>query len=127
MDKEEVRSTLDVLAREGAQRMLIDALAQEVEDFLGRARYERGAARRRGYRNGAGKLRKVAVGCGTLEVRPPRVSDTAEAFRSQILPRYQRSSDAIRALLPELYLQGLATGDFEPALRTLLGEAAPFE
>jgi hypothetical protein len=65
------------------------------------------------------------VGCGTLEVRPPRVRDTEGAFRSQFLPRYQRSSAAIRALLPELYLQGLATGDFEPALRALLGEAAP--
>ncbi len=125
LDKEEVRSTLDVLAREGAQRMLIGALEQEVEEFLGRARYERGGARRRGYRNGAGKPRKIAVGCGTLEVRPPRVRDTEEGFQSQLLPRYQRSSNAVRALLPELYLQGLATGDFEPALRTLLGEAAP--
>jgi len=43
LNKEEVRSTLDVLAREGAQRMLIGALEQEVEEFLGRARYERDA------------------------------------------------------------------------------------
>jgi putative transposase len=124
-DKEEVRSALDVLARDGAQRMLVSALEQEVEEFLGRARYEHGAGRRRGYRNGTGKPRKIAVACGTLEVRPPRVRDTEEAFRSELLPRYQRSSDAVQALLPELYLQGLATGDFEPALRALLGEAAP--
>jgi len=123
LDKEEVRSILDGLAREGAQRMLIEAVEQEVAEFLGRARYARRAGRR-GYRNGVGKLRKIAVGCGTLEVRPPRVRDTATAFQSQLLPRYQRSSDAIRALLPELYLQGLATGDFEPALRTFLGDAA---
>lgn len=125
LDKEEVRSTLDVLARDGAQRMLISALEEEVEVFLGRARYEHGPGRRRGYRNGTGKPRKIAVGCGTLEVRAPRVCDTKEPFRSHLLPRYQRSSEAVHALLPELYLQGLATGDFEPALRALLGEAAP--
>lgn len=125
LDKEEVRSTLDIVARDGAQRMLFSALAQEVEEFLGRARYEHGAGRRRGYRNGTGKSRKIAVGCGTLEVRAPRVRETEEPFRSQLLPRYQRSSEAVQALLPELYLHGLATGDFEPALRALLGEAAP--
>jgi len=125
-DKEEVQSILDAVAREGAQRMLISALDQEIEEFLGRARYERQPGRRRrGYRNGVGKARKIAVGCGTLEIRPPRVRDTKEPFRSQLLPRYRRSSESIRALLPELYLQGLATGDFEPALRTFLGEAAP--
>ena len=123
--KIEPRSLLDALAREGAQRMLGDALAQEVEEFLGRARYERAAGPRRGYRNGVGKSRKVAVGCGTLEVQVPRVRDTEAPFTSQILPPYQRSSDAIRTLVPELYLQGLATGDFEPALRALLGAAAP--
>jgi len=126
LDKGEVRSILDALAREGAQQMLIGALEREIEEFLGRARYERvPEGRRRGYRNGSGKPRKVAVGCGTLKVRAPRLRDTVEPFTSQILPRYQRASAAVRELLPELYLQGLATGDFEPALRSLLGEAAP--
>ena len=125
LDKEAVRSTLNALARDGAQRMLVSALEQEIEDFLGRARYDHMPRRRRGYRNGVGKLRKIAVGCGTLEVRQPRVRDAEEPFRSQLLPRYLRSSEAIRALLPELYLQGLATGDLESALRALLGEAPP--
>lgn len=126
LHKPEVCSLLDTLAREGAQQMLITALDQEVEEFLGRARYERMPSdQSRGYRNGTGKPRKIAVGCGTLEVRPPRVRDTTAPFTSQILPRYQRASEAIRALVPDLYLQGLATGDFEPALRTLLGPAAP--
>ena len=119
------RSILDTLARDGAQRMLMNALDQEVEEFLGRARYERDAGQRRGYRNGAGNPRKVAAGCGTLEVRAPRVRDTAVPFSSAVLPRSQRSSDAVRGLLPELYLQGLATGDFEPALRALLERRRP--
>ena len=96
LDKQEVRSLLDVVAREGAQRMLIDALEHEVEEFFGRARYERQGGRRPGYRNGVGKPRKIAVGCGTLEIRAPRVRDTDEPFRSQLLPRYQRSSKAVR-------------------------------
>ncbi|HET9000781.1 MAG TPA: transposase [bacterium] len=99
--------------------------SEKSDEFFGRARYEHRVGRRRGYRNGIGKPRKIAVGCGTLEIRALRVRETDEPFRSQLLPRYQRSSQTVRALLPELYLQGLATGDFEPALRTLLGEAAP--
>lgn len=122
--KQEVRSTLDALAREGARQMLQAALEVEVLEFLGRAPYARRGGRR-GYRNGKGKPRKVAVGAGTVTVQAPRVRDAEAPFTSQILPPYQRTSDAIRELLPELYLQGLATGDFEPALRTLLGEAAP--
>ena len=82
--KEQVRSTLDTLAREGAQRMLINALEQEVEEFLGRARYARAEGEGRGYRNGAGNPRKIALGCGTVELRAPRVRDTREPFRSQM-------------------------------------------
>lgn len=122
--KHEARSTLDALAREGARRMLERALQAEVDEHLGRPRYAR-RGRRRGYRNGKGKPRQVAMGCGTVTVQAPRVRDTDEPFTSQILPPYERVSDAIRDLLPELYLQGMATGDFEPALRSLLGEAAP--
>ena len=114
----------DSISQEGGQQFG-EKPGQGFREKLQRARYDHGPRRRRGYRNGGGKLRKIAVGCGTLEVRPPRVRDTEEPFRSQLLPRYQRSSEAIRVLLPELYLQGLATGDFEPALRGLLGEAAP--
>ncbi len=112
LHKHEARSTLDTLAREGAQRMLQAALEQEVVEFLGRARYARGG-RRRGYRNVKGRPRRVAIGCGTVTIQTPRVRDTEEPLGSQILPPYQRSSEAIREILPELYLHGLATGDFD--------------
>jgi hypothetical protein len=59
LDEEEVRSTLDVLARDGAQRMLVSALEQEVEEFLGRARFAHGAGRHRGYGNGAGTTARL--------------------------------------------------------------------
>ena len=114
---------LDTIAREGARRMLVSALDAEVTEFLGRPRYER-AETGLGYRNGYGKGRQVTLGSGTVRVRAPRVRDSEEPFASQVLPAWQRRSRAVKELIPELYVQGLATGDFEPALRGLLGESA---
>jgi transposase-like protein len=48
-----------------------------------------------------------------------------ERFRSRILPLFARRTKAVSELLPELYLHGLAEGDFDLALRGLLGEEAP--
>jgi putative transposase len=120
---------LDMIAREGARQMLVAVLEAEVTEFLGRQRYERTefsepSLSRPGYRNGYGKGRRVTLGTGTVRVRAPRVRDTQERFVSQVLPAYRRRSQAVQALIPELYVQGLATGDFEPALRGLLGETA---
>ncbi|MEW5797219.1 MAG: transposase, partial [Candidatus Zixiibacteriota bacterium] len=114
---------LDSIAREGAQRMLLSVLEAEVTEFLGRQRYER-TVTRSGYRNGYGKGRRVTLGTGTVRVRAPRVRDSEEPFASQVLPAWQRRSQAVKELIPELYVQGLATGDFELALRGLLGETA---
>jgi transposase-like protein len=114
---------LDALAREGARQMLVTMLEAEVTEFLGRQWYER-KEMSPGYRNGYGKQRQVTLGTGTVGVRAPRVRDTKEPFASQVLPAYQRQSRAVKELIPELYVQGLATGDFEPALRGLLGEGA---
>ena len=122
---------LDELAREGARRMLVAALEAEVADYLarfGEARDERGHAEV--VRNGHGQPRKVTVGAGTLEVRAPRVDDQRvidgekQTFRSRILPPYVRRSPKVAEVLPLLYLHGLSTGDFQPALAGLLGEDA---
>jgi transposase-like protein len=117
------RQDLDSLARQGALRMLRDVLEQEVAEFLGRNRYQR-SDDFNGYRNGYGKKRKVAIGSGTLELRVPRVRHTLDPYESQVLRKYQRQSASVKELIPELYLHGLATGDFELALRGLLGEGA---
>ena len=114
---------LDAIAREGARRMLVSVLKAEVTEFLGRQCYERKELSA-GYRNGYGKQRQVTMGSGTVSVCAPRVRDSEEPFASQVLPSYQRRSPAVKELIPELYVQGLATGDFEPALRGLLGENA---
>ncbi|HEV2087592.1 MAG TPA: IS256 family transposase [Cryptosporangiaceae bacterium] len=126
-----VGASLDELAREGARRMLVAALEAEVADYLarfGEARDERGHAEV--VRNGHGRPRQVTVGAGTLEVRAPRVDDrrivdgAKQTFRSRILPPYLRRSPKVAEVLPLLYLHGLSTGDFRPALAGLLGEDA---
>jgi putative transposase len=122
----EVRDSLEVYVREGARRLLAAALEEEVTAFLGRGRYERGKPFR-GYRNGHHPARELTVGVGAVEVRVPRVADVPPAvapdgFQSQVVARYQRSSQGTQELFVRLYLEGLATGDFEPVFRELVGE-----
>jgi transposase-like protein len=118
--------TLEEIVREGAQRLLAAALNEEVQAFLGRRRYERGQPFR-GYRNGYHGERELTVGVGKVAVRVPRVSDVpaaanAAGFQSQLVRRYERASVATQQLFVRLDLEGLATGDFEPVFRELVGE-----
>jgi putative transposase len=78
-----------------------------------------------GYRNGYGKPRRLSLTSGTITVRRPRVRGLEEQFKSRILPRFKRRTQEVGELLPELYLHGLALGDFEVALRGVLGDGAP--
>jgi putative transposase len=122
----EVLDSLEAYVREGARRMLAAALEEEVTAFLGRGRYERGKPFR-GYRNGYHEPRELTIGVGAVEVRVPRVADVPEevaagGFESRIVRRYQRASQATQQLFARLYLEGLATGDFEPVFRELVGE-----
>lgn len=113
--------------REKVREFIQQALEEEVTEFLGRARYQRRAAvdAPQGYRNGYGKPRKLTTPVGTISLRRPRVRDVEERFRSRILPLFARRMREVSDLLPELYLHGLAEGDFDLALRGLLGEGAP--
>jgi len=61
---------------------------------------------------------------GTVTVRRPRVRGLEERFVSRVLPLFQRHTQAVGDLLPELYLHGLSEGDFDLALRGLLGDGA---
>src|SRR5208283_5878499 len=90
-------------------------LEEDVEDFLGRKKSERKKLidDTRGYRNGHGKPKKFVLMNGTITVRLPRVRGTEEQFESKIMPYFKRRSREVGQLLPELYLHGLAEGDFE--------------
>lgn len=119
--------TLETFARAQVQDFIQQLLEDEVTELLGRPKSARRAAvdAQRGARNGHGKPRKLALMNGTITVRRPRVRDLEERFVSRLLPLFQRRTPEVSALLPELYLHGLALGDFELALRGLLGDAAP--
>ena len=119
--------TLEAFARAQVQGFIQQLLEDEVDELLGRKKSERRAAldAPRGSRNGHGKPRRLALMNGTIRVRRPRVRDVEERFVSRLLPLFRRRTPEVGALLPALYLHGLALGDFELALRGLLGEAAP--
>ena len=129
----EAQVSLDELAREGARRMIATALEAEVADYVDRfadAVDEDG--RRLVVRNGRARERKLTVGSGTVSIKAPRINDKRvdpdsgerRKFSSKILPAYARRSPKVTEVLPVLYLHGLSTGDFGPALRDLLGEDA---
>jgi putative transposase len=129
----EVAVSLDDLAREGARRMIASALEAEVSEYVERFGDERGEdGKRLVVRNGRARERRVTVGSGTVAIQAPRVNDKRvdeetgerQRFGSRILPAYARRSPKVNDVLPVLYLRGLSTGDFRPALEQLLGEDA---
>ena len=129
----EITVTLDDLAREGARRMIAAALDAEVTQYVASFVDEIDEdGKRLVVRNGRARERKLTVGSGTVPIRAPRVNDKRvdqgsgerKKFSSRILPAYARRSPKVTEVLPVLYLHGLSTGDFGPALRDLLGEDA---
>lgn len=122
--------TLEEWARGKIQAQLQQLLEEEVTTFLGRGRHERRGTVSpidppAGSRNGYGKPRAFSMMSGTVTVRRPRIRDLTERFASKVLPLFKRRTHEVGTLLPELYLHGLSTGDFDLALRGLLGEGAP--
>jgi len=119
--------TLESFARTHVQTFIQQLLEDEVTELLGRAKSVRRSAvdAPAGARNGHGKPRQLALLNRTITVQRPRVRDLEERFVSRLLPLFQRRTPEVTALLPDLYLHGLALGDFELALRGLLGDAAP--
>ena len=132
-NEEGIPATLDELAREGARRMIVAALRAEADAYVDSFA---GEVDEHGHqlvvRNGRGRERKVTVGSGTIAIKAPRVNDKRvdeetgerQRFSSRILPAYARRSPKVGEVIPILYLRGLSTGDFKPALEQLLGEDA---
>ena len=126
-------SLIDEIVREGARRMLAAALEAEVSEYIAELAAE---TDERGHRlvvrNGRHRPRTVATAAGPIEVTAPRVNDrridesTGERkrFSSKILAPWCRKSPKVSEVLPLLYLHGLSSGDFVPALEQFLGSAA---
>lgn len=118
---------LEAFVREHIQWFIQALLEEEVTALLGRPKSAPRTAvdAPRGMRNGYGKPRRLSLTTGTIIVRRPRVRGLADRFVSRVLPLFTRRTREVSELLPQLYLHGLALGDFELALRGLLGDAAP--
>lgn len=119
---------LSELLRSGAVRLIEQAVAAELEEFLERYREGRDEHGRRAVvRNGYQPERAVLTGVGPVTVRVPKVRSRSEesvVFRSQLVPPYVRRARSIEAALPWLYLHGVSTGDMAEALEVLVGPHA---
>ena len=129
----ELASTLDELVAEGARRMLAAALEAEVDIYVSSLADEVDEdGHRLVVRNGHALPRSLITGAGPIKVQTPRVNDrrvdeeTGERcrFRSSILPPWARKSPKVAEVLPLMYLHGMSSGDFVPALEEFFGSAA---
>lgn len=123
-----VRDALSELLREGAQRLLQQAVAAELEEFLAPHAGKRDEQDRASVvRNGHLPEREVLTGIGPVAVRIAKVrSRSAEpvVFRSRLVPPYVRKAKSVEAALPWLYLRGISTGEMAEALSVLVGSEA---
>src|SRR5215208_698146 len=125
-------SLIDEIVRAGARRMLAEALQAEVDAYIARFRDDRDErGRRLVVRNGSHQPREVLTSAGAVEVIAPRVNDRRvdpdtgqrRGFSSAILPPWARKTPKVTEVLPLLYLHGLSSGDFVPALGQFLGSS----
>lgn len=123
----EMESALDALLREGARQMLQQAIENEVAEYLeAHQRILDESGHRMVVRNGHMPERNLVTGVGPLPIKRPRVHDKrpGHRFTSAILPAFMRRVPSIDALIPVLYLKGVATNDFSEALEAILGPNA---
>ena len=124
-----VKDILGEILREGAQRMLAEAIQSEVSAYVDEHADERDEdGHRLVVRNGHQKPRKIETGVGVVDVKQPRVNDRRVdengeriRFTSKILPPYLRRTKSIDELVPWLYLKGVSTGDFSECMSQLVG------
>ena len=130
---EEMEDPLTAVLRNGARRLLAQAVEAEAEAFLATMKAMRlPDGRERVVRHGLGPERLVQTGIGPGPVRRVKLRDRGAGpegerirFTSALLPRWARRTPSLDALLPVLYLRGVSMGDFQEALGALLGRDAP--
>ena len=119
---------LSTILRDGAQRLVAQAVQAEFDDFLARVSGERlEDGRAAVVRNGFQPEREILTGLGAVSVRIPKARSRGEepaVFRSSLVPPYVRRAKSVEAVLPWLYLHGVSTGNMQEALAALLGPEA---
>ena len=124
-------SLLEEVLRDGARRMLQAVIEEEVDDFIKKHQNQRDkCGHQLATRNGYRTPREILTSMGPIEIKQPRVDDrklrartSEEGFSSNILPRFLRRTPSLDTLIPVLYLKGVSTGDFDTALKAILGNA----
>lgn len=112
---------LDTFITLSARFILQVALEKEVEEFLGRAHYQRGNRLRQGYRNGY-EPKKLKNTSGILEVFAPQLRSTDQEFHSSLLERLKDGSDALNKMAMEMYIRGLSNRDVESLFENTFGK-----
>ena len=107
--------------RLAAQAMLQGAMEVEAAEFIGRASYQRRAADQSAYRNGY-KRRKVTTGEGAIDLFVPQSRNGPEPFQTAILGAFQRRSEILEVLIPQLYVKGLSVRDISDTFREVLAD-----
>ena len=129
----ELAASLDEICREGARRMLAAALEAEADAYIEALADEVDEdGKRLVVRNGHARRRTITTGAGRIDIRAPRVDDGRTdpemgerfQFKSSIVPPWCRKSPKVTEVLPLLYLRGMSSGDFVPALEGFFGSAA---
>ena len=118
---------LEEILREGARKLLQQAIECEVDEYIKIFANEKGEDNRRlVVRNGYLPQRSLQTGIGPIEIRQARVRDKTgkHKFTSAILPIYARKTPSVEAVIATLYLKGISTNDFSEALEALLGPRA---
>ena len=122
------RDELTDLLREGAKRLIAEAVDAELATMLAQfVDYKDQSGRRFVVRNGHLPKREIMTGIGPVSVRVPKVRDrsgTRIKFTSALIPPYLRRAQSVEEVLPWLYLKGISTGDMQEALEALLGKGA---
>ena len=111
------QASLEDILREGARKLLHQAIENEVIEHLTHQGDSRGVKR-----NGYLPQRQIQSGIGPIQIRQPKVRGSR--FSSAILPPYLRRIPSLESLIPALYLKGISTGNMAEALVAILGENA---
>ena len=121
------RSALEEILRDGARKMLQEAVENEVLEYIRQAgKFKKEMNKQPAIRNGYLPARDILTGIGPINIRQPRVRDQRDgySFSSVILPKYKRRTTSLDVLIPDLYLRGISTNSFPDALAAILGENA---
>jgi putative transposase len=121
------QDALNEVLKQGAQRLLAQAIEAEVAALLASHEDKQVAGKQAVVRNGYLPERTVQTGLGEVAVKVPKVRDrngSGIKFNSSLVPPYLKRTKAMEEFIPWLYLKGVSTGEMQPALEALLGDGA---